>query len=639
MKARLFPLLLACMLALMCAGAQAEETVLTGSETVTLPLDDETDSDALFLRYIEAQVRQSAAPLLRRIQVDGRLTEPGKQAYLQLVPLLKQVAAGSRSSTEFSLDMTALGLPEGGWTREELGVTKSLKELTQTERSAVIQAKVQETFGMNTMLRALLQNLPYDLYWFNKTSRDGGAFKYTFGYSYTAEYARLTRLTCKFPVISAYAAEDSLHFNTALAAAAIAAAQKAQQLVNECAEMEDFERLQAYEQQIMDLTAYNREAAGSDTYGDPWQLIWVFDGDPDTSVVCEGYAKAFQLLCDLTDFNTAVNCSSVTGTMGVGSGRTEAHMWNLVTLEDGTNYLVDVTNSDTGTVGSQGGLFMAGYASEIRNSDGRVSGYTIVSGSGANVHYVYNADALDLFWDTELTLSPADYGGPDWQSWGGLRWLNQGGKLMIRGAWDMPEGEPAPWLNGETIRTAVLEDGITSVSSGAFRDLDRLTAIRLPDSVETIADDAFSGCALLNLSSLPTGLKRIGSGAFRGCGGLGVLMIRRSVEEIGEGAFNGCSGLTLIVYPGTAGYLFAWNSGVSYVTVLYGRTMTLPAGTRVIESEAFADLTYAVNIALPDSVETIADDAFRGSEVILLCRFGSAAQLYAEQHGIPYSMD
>ena len=30
------------------------------------------------------------------------------------------------------------------------------------------------------------------------------------------------------------------------------------------------------------------------------ELIWVFDGDSSTNVVCEGYAKAFQYLCDLS---------------------------------------------------------------------------------------------------------------------------------------------------------------------------------------------------------------------------------------------------------------------------------------------------------------------------------------------------
>ena len=60
--------------------------------------------------------------------------------------------------------------------------------------------------------------------------------------------------------------------------------------------------------------------------------------------VCEGYSKAFQYLCDLSSFKDKVECHSVSG---VTSG---PHMWNVVAMEDGYNYLVDVTNCDEGTV-------------------------------------------------------------------------------------------------------------------------------------------------------------------------------------------------------------------------------------------------------------------------------------------------
>ena len=45
-------------------------------------------------------------------------------------------------------------------------------------------------------------------------------------------------------------------------------------------------------------------------------------------------------------------------------------MWNIVKL-DGNNYLVDVTNSDAGTVGADGGLFLAGGTGSVQD------GYTV----------------------------------------------------------------------------------------------------------------------------------------------------------------------------------------------------------------------------------------------------------------------
>ena len=109
------------------------------------------------------------------------------------------------------------------------------------------------------------------------------------------------------------------------------------------AEKSDYEKLRAYNKAICEAVTYDYDAVKKDhgTYvvdhGDPWQLIWVFDGDPDTKAVCEGYSKAVQHLCDLTDFKSkTVQSIIVSGHAGGG------HMWNIVRMEDGKRYLVDI---------------------------------------------------------------------------------------------------------------------------------------------------------------------------------------------------------------------------------------------------------------------------------------------------------
>ena len=57
--------------------------------------------------------------------------------------------------------------------------------------------------------------------------------------------------------------------------------------------------------------------------------------------VCEGYAKSFKLFCDLYE----IPCMVVTG-VGVTASGTEAHAWNVVRMEDGKWYGVDVTWDD-----------------------------------------------------------------------------------------------------------------------------------------------------------------------------------------------------------------------------------------------------------------------------------------------------
>lgn len=58
--------------------------------------------------------------------------------------------------------------------------------------------------------------------------------------------------------------------------------------------------------------------------------------------VCAGYSKAFKVLCD----EYGIPCVLVSGTGTNSTGKTEAHMWNYVQMEDGNWYAVDCTWDD-----------------------------------------------------------------------------------------------------------------------------------------------------------------------------------------------------------------------------------------------------------------------------------------------------
>ena len=124
----------------------------------------------------------------------------------------------------------------------------------------------------------------------------------------------------------------------------------------------------------------------------------VFDGDPATNVVCEGYAKAFQYLCDLSEFKGDIVCRTVTGSMNGGD-----HMWNVVQMEDGKNYMVDVTNCDSGTIGAPDKLLLAGGT---REDGGRAYIMPLNPGSMA---YAYRDEQKDLYTDGYLELSGSAY--------------------------------------------------------------------------------------------------------------------------------------------------------------------------------------------------------------------------------------
>ena len=174
---------------------------------------------------------------------------------------------------------------------------------------------------------------------------------------------------------------------------------KAQAVVDAHAGETDYQKLVSYREYIKREVFYNTGAAGGGyPYGDPWQLIYVFDGNFDTNVVCEGYAKAFQYLCDLTFQNQEGRPSSalVSGKMDGGD-----HMWNIVAI-GGRNYLVDVTNCDDRSIGAPDQLFLCGAAeNEVSKK------YTVALGKG--IVYVYDEKTVESYAPEHLKLSPVAY--------------------------------------------------------------------------------------------------------------------------------------------------------------------------------------------------------------------------------------
>ena len=354
------------------AAEPEEEKQVTVTETVDTLDADLADNDELFAGYVQQLMYPSYGVSLFADwgSSTGVLNDSEKEIYTQLKSKIESVAANG-GSTEFTLDVSSLDIT---WTGEEDGYK------TMLDTSKIIDC--------------LLVDCPYDLYWFDKTAGARWGMSYSQGSIY-----KLTSLTAILYVAQGYQDRNNIAVDASMATTANTAAANAQAVVKQYEDKSDYEKLEAYKNEICELVSYNDDAASnSDTpYGDPWQIIYVFDGDKNTNVVCEGYAKAFQYLCDLSAFNDAV-CYTVTGTMSGGTGA-GSHMWNIVTLE-GENYLVDVTNSDSGSVGQNGGLFLS--APDSGSWDDWYSFQV-----GTSLVKFYYADRM--YGENILTLASSDY--------------------------------------------------------------------------------------------------------------------------------------------------------------------------------------------------------------------------------------
>ena len=526
--------------------AMAEETHTVEIERV-VPDVNLPDNDELFAMYVEQEL-YGYETATYGTRARERLNKGEKAIYDVLKAKIESVASNG-GATEFVLTEVP-GLTTS-WTREELGV----ESITGEDIANALFAQ----FALENVVTALLDDCPFDLYWFDKSNTGGYGMYYSYGYAVSGNgvvtSATVTNMQFNFYVSADYRGGSNTLVTTNVSKIA-GVKTAAQAVVTANASKSDYEKLVGYKNYICNAVSYNFDAIAADYargYGDPWQLIYVFDGDSSTNVVCEGYSKAFQYLCDLG----GLDCISVSGLMDGGG-----HMWNVVTLE-GKNYLVDVTNVDDGMIGSDGSLFMAGttygggqyvftcYGTPVtftsENLNLATENYTPGQGSTEHVHS-YTAS------NPTCSCGMAGYCGGEGNGTN-LTWVLEDDTLTISGTGTMDDyaSSDSPWNSyWDSIVSVVIEDGVTSIGNDAFWWCSSLTEISIPESVTSIGAYAFYGCSSLTEITIPDSVTNIYKATFYNCSSLTEVNIPDSVTNIGYSAFYNCSSLTKITFDGKA---------------------------------------------------------------------------------------
>ena len=413
---------------------------------LTLPrADDVPDgNDALFYGYLKqlpyiGRGKASDVDLYASSTAGNHLSGFDRTLYDLLKAEIKKVAAGERESTIFRFTAENLGLKGRAWTATELGISvekTSGGQLTDATWNAVWEPLYRaighdREKSSSSVMDKLLVDCPYELYWFAKSYESAETSAAHWSYHWSVRYnenkgfsfADDAYLDVEMIVAENYAksADDNRYYtykmDTALAKKAAATAAGAKKIVDANTGRSDFEKLTAYRDAICDLVSYDYDAAkqGSETYGNgAWQLIWVFDGDNATNVVCEGYAKAFQYLCELSDFSGDVASYIITGDLIDRRGTPGPHMWNHVRI-DGRYWLVDVTNCDLENVSRDWLFFKAPYEQTVQG--GKRSYAFARNGEVAlrytNLENVYEAEEILILTQTDYVSTPSRTSAPD----------------------------------------------------------------------------------------------------------------------------------------------------------------------------------------------------------------------------------
>lgn len=387
--------------------------------------DEAADPDKLldeFMLSSEGSIAKRMTPEAPMSIKGDRLTGKALNLYNAYKSIIKAVNKGKKNSTLKKISTTKV-IKKRTYTARELGLSKIAnikggKWVATKKAKEKIANMVAKQTNWKRVYQSLLSDLSSESYWVAWSSNSSF---YTYTYRYDRNKVYFTKkITLSLPVMPEYAkAVNPLKINiykldrSKLNATSTARenARAIVQIFDEAipiafegytAEQIDYNRLWYYCNMICRLADYDREIYErrneQQYWQGAWSMIYVFDNDMSTKVVCTGYARALKYLCELSNFNSDwIDCQLATGYAG------ENHMWCTVRMNDGENYLVDPTWMDQGdSVDSQ--WFLRGDPYGTSNS------FTV-----EGVTRVYDAWYKKAFDPAERILSKNSYytGGTD----------------------------------------------------------------------------------------------------------------------------------------------------------------------------------------------------------------------------------
>lgn len=201
---------------------------------------------------------------------------------------------------------------------------------------------------------------------------------------------------------------------------------------------------------------------------------------------------------------------------------------------------------------------------------------------------------------------------------GSCQWSLDGTVLNISGSGSLNVNEGnAPW--GKSITEVKINEGVTSISVGAFADCKNIYKVSLPSSLRIIGYGAFSNCAKLSSITIPSGVTTIENYAFSNCSSLIDITLPKTVTYIGFEVFEECYSMNNIFvdlenpsFTSVDGVLFSKDKSVlvRYPCNKSWRTYTVPDGVKEISGGAFRSAWNLFDVKLPDSITKIGLNAF-----------------------------
>ena len=178
------------------------------------------------------------------------------------------------------------------------------------------------------------------------------------------------------------------------------------------------------------------------------------------------------------------------------------------------------------------------------------------------------------------------------------------------------------FYNNDNLQMVVIPDTVTAIYSYAFSNCDNLVTVSLPEELEAISSYTFYGCTKLESIKLGKNVTTISDNAFNGCTRLSNVKLGR-VQTLGDAVFGNCTSLEEIVIPKTLKSV-SWplTSDAPFVGCTELGTVVFEEGITSIPANLLCGNSCITSVKLPESVETIGDQAFYGCTKLESIEFG-----------------
>ncbi len=197
--------------------------------------------------------------------------------------------------------------------------------------------------------------------------------------------------------------------------------------------------------------------------------------------------------------------------------------------------------------------------------------------------------------------------------------------------------------------------GIKTIASLAFSDCVGLERIDIPEGVVSIGTysfwyetttielyrlskdrGAFLNCVNLREVNLPESLTYICGGSFRGCSSLKEITLPKNLKHIGYAAFANCTSLETFIYNAESVERVNTSSSGFFDSVFENdsllKNLVFGKAVRVIPKTLFNDLASVDTITLYNTVETIDDKSFDGTDKYSKINFYGTPEEWLEKY-------